>query len=274
MFRRVRAFAVLALTVLLPSAVAVFGAEAEAEVRFVVPRHLSTVMGPATLELDLSVPRGSKVERVEVYVDRKLLTTLTRPPWRAQWDAGDAVRGHQLEALLFLTDGSEIRGAVRTSPLRINQIEGVGLVNLYALVRDKRGNYVSDLRQRDFRILESGRPQMIRQFTTERKPLRVGIVLDTSLTMEGRKLSKAKNAALDFLDVLQPQDEGMVITFNDTVDVAQETTSDKGLLSGAIQAAHASGGTALFDGVWRAARSLQGFDGRRVLVLLSDGRRR
>ena len=247
-------------------------AVAQPQMSFVSPRHLSTVVGSTPIELRLTLDSGVSVERLVISVDGEELATLSAPPWRVEWDAGNASRGHEIEARLTASDGTTSRLMIRTSALRINQFEEVGLVNLYALVRDGKGDYVGDLTQDDFRILENGKSQTIRRFTTERKPLRVGIVLDTSLTMEGRKLAKAKRAALDFLEVLRPGDQGLVVTFSDRVKITQDITSQKEELAGAIDGAVAEGGTALYDAIWRAAKELQGFDGRRVMVLLSDGR--
>jgi len=260
---------------LLMAAIALAGAPVrgdEPQIRFLSPRHLATVVGPTAIEIDVMLPRGATIERVELEIDGDPLTTLTRKPWTAEWDAGDASRGHHLSAEVFLTDGSSARAVIRTSPLRINLFEEVGFVNLYARVRDSRGDYINGLEKKDFKVLENGVEQEIRQFSTRRKPLRVSIVIDTSLTMEGRKLDKAKRAALDFLGVLQPGDEGIVISFSDEVRVAQEVTTDKQMLAKAIESTRAFGGTALYDAVYRGASKLKGFDGRRVLVLLSDGR--
>ncbi len=114
--------------------------------------------------------------------------------------------------------------------------------------------------------------QQISRFTTEKRPLRVGIVLDTSQSMAGSRLAHAQKAALGFLGVLGGGDEGMVVTFSDEVRIAQEFTSDMGALGRAISATEARGGTALYDAVWRTAKQLEAFDGRRVMVLLSDGK--
>jgi len=149
----------------------------------------------------------------------------------------------------------------------------VDLVNLYLVVRDGGGRYVTDLTRDDFRIEEDGVRQSIDRFATTHKPLRVGIVLDSSLSMQkGDRLEKAKQAALSFLDILEAGDEGIVVNFSDRVQVAQELTSEKPALSRAIRSAVAGGGTALYDAIWKGARLLEGFDGRRVMVLLSDGR--
>jgi Ca-activated chloride channel family protein len=141
------------------------------------------------------------------------------------------------------------------------------------MVRDSRGMHVATLTKDDFRVRENGVLQTISRFTTEQKPLQIGIVLDTSLTMSrGGKLESAQKAALEFLDILAPGDEALVVTFSDDVRVAQERTPDREALAAAISSTVAMGGTALYDAIWRTAKRLQSFDGRRVLVLLSDGK--
>jgi len=253
-------------------ALPVAAAEPGSMIKFVSPRHLSTAIGTTSIEIRLDPPRGLNVEKLTISVNNEHLVTLTSPPWTALFDAGDGARGNRLEATIFLSDGNRDRAVIRTSALRINQVEEVGMVNLYPVVRDRRGSYVTDLAEADFRIVESGVPQMIRRFTTERRPLRIGIVLDTSLTMEGRKLQNAKNAAMEFVDILEPGDEGMVVAFSDDVNVLQEITSATKSMAVAIDSVSAGGGTALYDAVWRTSKNLEQFDGRRVLVLLSDGK--
>jgi Ca-activated chloride channel family protein len=245
---------------------------ASAKIKFVSPQRLTTVLGITTAELSVRVPQGAMLDRVEVLVDGNIVITLVEPPWSTEWDAGNAVHGHELEARLFLADGSVTTALTRTSALRINQVEGVGLVNLFAVVRDKSGDFVSDLDKQDFQIIENGTPQTIKKFSTLPKPVRVAIVIDTSRTMEGRRLAKARSAALEFLQALQPGDEAAIITFADDVKVIQPVTTDKTSLIASVEDTVAKGGTSLYDAVWRAADVLKGFDGRRVLVLLSDGR--
>jgi VWFA-related protein len=242
-------------------------------VRFLKPRNLATVLGETTIRLLVDVEDGASVDRVEVRVDGKLLAALTGPPWETVWNAGEKGRGHVLEARLHLADGREARSLIRTSPLHIDQVEKVDLVNLYLVVRDGSGRYVTDLTRDDFTILEDGVPQEVERFTTTHKPLRVGIALDSSRSMiKQDRLEKAKKAALDFLEILEPGDEGTVVSFNEYVHVTQEISADKTLLARAIRKAFPAGGTALYDAVWRASRLLEDFDGRRVMVLLSDGK--
>ena len=247
-------------------------AHADATIAFDAPRNLATVLGPSTIELNVSIPPGLAGE-VDVIVDGTLLVTLREPPWTVPWDAGDGSRGHQLEAVLRLSDGSEQRARSRTTALRINQVEEVDLINLYPILRTRGGSYVTDLTREDFRILEDGVPQRISHFSTEGKPLRIAIVLDTSFTMSrDRKLENAQKAALGFLEALGMEDLAMVVVFSDNVSVAQDLTDDRELLSAAIAGTEARGGTALYDAIWRTSKKLERHEGRRVLVLLSDGK--
>jgi VWFA-related protein len=245
---------------------------ADGRITFLKPRDLATILGPAEIELSLSLPAGRTAERVEILLDGRRIAVLDAAPWRAAWNAGDGTQGHRLEAVARLDDGSELRAAIRTSRLRVDQIERVDLVNLYLVVRDEQGGYVGGLTRDDFRVHEDRAPQTIDRFTASHKPLRVAIVLDVSGTMaRGERLEKAQVAALRFLDVLEADDEGLVVTFSDSVQISQELTRDRKELEEAIRATKAGGGTALYDAVWSASRLLESFDGRRVLVLLSDG---
>jgi VWFA-related protein len=263
----------LLLLVVGASCVGSVAAQGEGAVSFITPRNLATVLGPSSIELRVRAPAGLSVVDLEIHLDGKLLTKLTAEPWSVEWDAGDGSRGHKLEAIVHLSDGSELRARVGTTPLRINQVEEVDLVNLYPILRTESGHYVTDLTRDDFRILENDVPQEITHFSTEGKPLRIAIVLDTSYTMsQDKKLENAQKAALGFLEALGDEDQAMVVVFSDEVDVAQELTADPQLLASAIQRTTARGGTALYDAIWRTSRRLERYEGRRVLVLLSDGK--
>ncbi|HXV74692.1 MAG TPA: VWA domain-containing protein [Candidatus Polarisedimenticolaceae bacterium] len=249
------------------------GALAAGTLEFETPRHLSTVLGPTEIRLRLSDVDASTAEQMVIRVDGQLVASLTRPPWTAAFDAGDGTRGHRIEAILSLTDGSVLRAAVRTSPLRIDETLDVDLVSLYPLVLDPAGGYVRGLSAEDFAVLEDGQPQRIQRFTTEQRPIRLAFVIDTSLSMsKGGRLASAKSAALGFLEVLSDRDDALVVAFADRVELLQDVTQDRVQLGAAIESTTANGGTALYDAIWRTCRRLEDFDGRRVMVLLSDGR--
>ena len=261
--------ALLAGSCLVPRAVAGEGA---AMIQFLTPRQFATAVGPTTATLQLAPPAGAAVVSVILLVDGARVGMTSSPPWMFSWAAGDGTTGHKLDAIAKFSDGTEARASVSTSRLQVNAIEEVALVNVYAIAHGAKGTYVADLQQKDFHVFENGRPQVLDRFSAERRPLRIAIALDTSLSMEGDKLRSAIASAVAFLPVLQPGDEGLVIGFSDGVEVLQDLTSDRAKLESAIRSVEAKGGTTLYDAIYSASERLAAFDGRRVLVLLSDGR--
>jgi Ca-activated chloride channel family protein len=156
-----------------------------------------------------------------------------------------------------------------------------GLVHLVATVMDHRRNFVTDLDQKDFKILEDGVPQEIRYFGRETDlPLRIGVLLDTSNSIRPR-LEFEKDAATDFLQhvIRRNKDQAFLMTFDNEPEVIQDYTGDLALLTDAISKQRAGGGTALDDAIYKAAEKLANPpipkganpEVRRVLVLISDG---
>jgi Ca-activated chloride channel homolog len=246
--------------------------EGAGTIQFVTPRQYATAVGSATATVQVTPPDGATVVSVILLVDGARLGTTSSPPWMFAWEAGDGTTGHKLDAIAKFSDGTEARATVSTSRLAVNEVEEVALVNVYAIARGAKGAYVNDLQQKDFHVFENGRPQVLDRFSAERRPLRIAIVLDTSLSMEGEKLRSAIASAVAFLPVLQPGDEGFVIGFSDQVALLQDLTSDAAKLESAIRTVEAKGGTTLYDAIYSASERLAAFDGRRVLLLLSDGR--
>lgn len=236
------------------------------------PRRFATIVGPSVATLIVTPPAGTTIVSVSLSVDGTAAGTRTSPPWSFPWDAGDGTAGHKLTAVAVFSDGTGAKATLETSRLTINETEEVALVNVYAIARNAKGGYVADLTAPDFKVFENERPQVIDRFSAERRPLRIAIVLDTSLSMEGDKLKSAIASAVEFLGILQPGDEGLVIAFSDSVRILQDLTSNRSELEAAIRQSAAQGGTALYDAIYKASQRLAEFDGRRVIVLLSDGR--
>jgi Ca-activated chloride channel homolog len=156
-----------------------------------------------------------------------------------------------------------------------------GLVHLVATVMDRRREFVTDLEQSDFKVLEDGTPQEIRYFGRDTDlPLRIGVLLDTSNSIRPR-LEFEKEAANDFLQhvIRRNKDQAFLMTFDNEPEVIQDFTGDLSLLTDAIRKQRAGGGTALDDAIYRAAEKLSNPplpkgpnpEVRRVLVVISDG---
>jgi Ca-activated chloride channel family protein len=150
---------------------------------------------------------------------------------------------------------------------------GVELINVTASVSDGTGRFVRGLAKDDFTIYEDGQRQEITHFSSDRTPVSLGVVLDTSDSMEGEKIQAAKAALNRFLfDLLDPQDEIFVYAFDDDPRLLQGWTTDRQALSRAINRIRTDGATAMYDAVAEAIPlAASGRHQKKAIVLISDG---
>src|SRR5258706_3526992 len=170
----------------------------------------------------------------------------------------------------------------------------VNVVNVFAAVRDKKGQIVRDLNQDDFVLEEDGRPQTIKYFSRESNlPLRLGLLVDTSMSQRC-VLGEERTASYKFLSQVLREDKDMafVIHFDREVELLQDLTSSRkqleaalGLLEmpqmgrrgsggggGGMGRRRGGGGTSLYDSVLLASDGLMKKQSRRkALIMLSDG---
>jgi Ca-activated chloride channel family protein len=151
----------------------------------------------------------------------------------------------------------------------------VDLVVLHATVRDQKGQFVSDLRERNFEVYEDGVRQSIRLFRHEDIPVTVGLVVDHSGSMQ-RKLTHVTAAARTFVQSSSPEDQMFVVNFNENVTLglpgAFRFSNRPDELGQAISNMPATGKTALYDAVVEAQERLQAGDrDKKVLIVVSDG---
>ena len=153
-------------------------------------------------------------------------------------------------------------------PLRLD----VKLVSLFVNVTDKNGAIVGGLTQDDFKIFEDGRPQKIAVFERQSEmPLALTLAIDTSSsTYKDRGLEQW--AAKKFVHaMMRSQDRMSVIQFNTYVDQLTEFTNNVTQIDRGLDHMRGAGGTALYDAIYLGSRELGKKEGRKVLVLVSDG---
>jgi len=150
---------------------------------------------------------------------------------------------------------------------------GVELVNVNATVSDQSGRFVSGLTAQDFRVFDDEHPQNVTHFSAERVPVSLGILLDTSGSMEGEKIEAARAALNRFLNLLgDPKDEVFIYRFDNRPQLIQGWTYDKRTAGEALYRAQPHGSTAMYDAVEEAMYLLQQAHNRkRALVIISDG---
>ena len=143
-------------------------------------------------------------------------------------------RRRWLASSVAFLSGVRLRG----QPPDVRYSTDVSVVNVLATVRDQRGRIVRDLTKDDFALVEDGRPQTIRYFSTQTDlPLTLGLLVDVSESQH-RLLATERSASYRFLDQVlrEDRDFAFVIHFTQEVELLQDLTSSRKLLQTAIDA--------------------------------------
>jgi Ca-activated chloride channel family protein len=148
---------------------------------------------------------------------------------------------------------------------------GTRTVALYATVIDGQKRLVPDLTQEDFQIFDNDKPQSVDLFVNEVQPITVIVMLDTSASMTGN-LKLLEQAAEQFLLRMLPIDKGMVGAFNDKIEFFPATfTSDRDTLIRSLGDLDFGNPTRLYDAIAASMDRLHKVDGRRVVLVFTDG---
>jgi Ca-activated chloride channel family protein len=150
---------------------------------------------------------------------------------------------------------------------------GVELVNVNATVTDQSGRFVPGLTKDDFRVYDEEQLQTVTHFNADRVPVSLGIVLDTSGSMDGDKMYAAKQALDKFLfQLIDPNDEVFLYRFDNSPELVEGWTRDKRRISDSLNRIQPRGSTALYDAVADAVRlAQQGHNRKKAVVIISDG---
>jgi Ca-activated chloride channel homolog len=150
---------------------------------------------------------------------------------------------------------------------------GVDLISVTATVVDRDGHLVTGLPREAFEIYEDGERQAITQFTNERVPVSLAVLLDVSDSMYGQRLVDARVAVERFLfELLDKEDEFSVIAFNHEPLPLTGWTQTPEVVKRAMGALRPFGATALYDAVLTALPMMNTRTKQRAAVLIiSDG---
>lgn len=147
---------------------------------------------------------------------------------------------------------------------------GTALVPIFATVTDETDRLVPGLTVENFEVLDNGRPQTIALFENNVRPITIVMMLDTSASMT-TALDQVKAAAEQFVIRLLPQDRARLCVFNDSVVLGPEFTGDRDALARSVREVDYGNGTRLYDGLAVSLDALKAVDGRKVILVFTDG---
>ena len=157
----------------------------------------------------------------------------------------------------------------------------VDVVSVAAVVRDKKGRFVSDLSKEDFKIVEGGVPRKILDFRAEANgPVKMALLVDISGSMRvGDRAVDAKQMAKHLFAALRPIDQSAIFTFDTGLDQVSGFTSDRAKLEKSLETTQPPyGQTSLYDATAKIARVVAtesrnsaGLPQRSAVVVITDG---
>lgn len=226
----------------------------------------------ATGEVDFAVEviSGHPIREVVFRIDGREIARKTAPPFSVTVDVGQDNVEHLFEVSASDELGETAHNSRRTPSLRVDEEIELELQQLYATVT-RGGQRVLDLDRGAFEVLDDGEPQTIVTFARGDIPFTAVIALDTSLSMKGRRLRQALNGAQSFVDGIRELDEASLLLFSDRLLHLTSFTNDSRSLAAGLERVEAAGGSAINDHLYLGLKLLDRRQGRRVLILLSDG---
>ena len=161
-------------------------------------------------------------------------------------------------------------GAVVSAQQPTFRSTGTVVVPLFATVTDGQNRLVPDLTQDDFQVFDNDKPQTLVVFDSQIQPITVVVMLDTSGSMTG-SIKLLKTAAEEFINRLLPADKAAVGAFNDKIEVSSSFSSDRDALITEVKDLEYGNGTRLYDAVAEGLNQLRGVEGRKVVLVFTDG---
>ena len=147
---------------------------------------------------------------------------------------------------------------------------GTQVVSLFVTVQDVQRRLIPDLMQDEFQIFDNDKPQPLVYFDNSVHPINVVVMLDTSGSMT-LTIGLLKQAAEQFIIRLLPEDKARIGAFNDKIQINAKWSNDRDQLVTDIKDLDYGNGTRLWDAVGTALDELKAIEGRRVVLVFTDG---
>jgi len=239
------------------------------DVRIVQPPAGQPLLGEVEVRVEI-VPAGTRIDKVEFFLDGRTVGTAGKAPYRILVDAGDENREHRLDVVAHAPGGGEAKAALNAPRYPFDAEVRVDLQQLFVTV-ERNGQPALELTKDDFTVFDQGEPQPIVNFARGEIPFTAVLLVDSSASMKGTPLQKALEGARAFFNAMAPLDVAKLILFSDHVALETPFTNIQSVLTLGLDDVKAGGGTALNDALYLAVKRLESRRGRKIAVLLSDG---
>ena len=216
-------------------------------------------------------PRGVEpVARVEFYFGERKVGERTAPPWELEIETGETNAEKSLRVVAHGRAGGRAEATLVTPMVRVDLAVDLELQQLYVTVT-RGGERVLDLDRGDFEVRDEGHRQELVTFEHGDVPITAMLLVDSSQSMRGARLRAALDGVRAFAEGMAPLDEAALLLFADHIVHRTPFAGEARALLAGLDRVEAQGGTALNDHLYLALQLLERRQGRRVVVLLTDG---
>lgn len=227
----------------------------------------------AHIKLSIQNPRGTPIKTVALFAGQKKIFEWSRPPYALDVPESSLKDVPFLRASAVDASNYEASDLLFLDGRVMSEVLDVNLVELPVTVADATGTPIHDLTKKNFRVQENGKTKTITNFDSATNlPISVGLLLDHSGSMKAR-MKETKDAASEFLKrIIKPADRAFVAGFSFDATKDAPFVSAAGSLAEQLRAVpEADGGTSLYDAIVTALYRFRGAQGRKALVVLTDG---
>lgn len=234
---------------------------------FFNPSTLDPAFGEVEVEIDVEAPEPVTVD---LFVDGARVGSKPTPPFAWTVDVGRENVEHKFKAVIVGRSGVTKSISMSTPAIHIDESMDVNLRQLYVTV-SRGSRRVLDLGENEFRVFDNGERQQIVTYERGDVPITAALLIDASESMRGERFESALRGSQTFARGMQELDEAKLVLFSDQILEATPFTNDPSALIDALGGLEASGNTAVNDHLYLALKVLEARQGRRVVVLFTDG---
>jgi Ca-activated chloride channel family protein len=243
-------------------------------VRITSPRIAPHLVGATRVEMDVHVPDGEELDKLELFWNETRLATLYDGPFVQTVDVPATDGVGYLRAVASVKDDTmpPVEDVVMINTPAYMEELNVHLIELPTTVM-VNGKRSSTLTEKAFKILDEGKPVPLAKFEyVKNLPLSIGMAIDTSGSMQP-KMDEAQKAAAQFFEkTMKRGDKGFLVAFDTEPQIVQKWSTKLSDMHAGLAKLRAEESTALYDAVVYSLYNFQGIRGQKALVIISDGR--
>jgi Ca-activated chloride channel family protein len=240
-------------------------------VRITSPLGRTGIPGAIRIVAQVHYAPSAAPREVRFFVDQKLLGAINAgPPYAVEWVDDNPFERTEIAVEAVDALGNSARDKVVLEPFEVSEVAEVNAVLLEASVQDRNGRFVKGLPPTAFSVHEDGVSQSLDLVRQEAVGATFALLVDQSTSMS-RRMDFVHRTAATLAGYMTPLDRMVIAPFSKEIGAITGPTNDRATIVEGIEAIKTSGGTAILDSLRQASRILANAEGRRAMVLITDG---